>query len=338
MEIPILRADGTVLQEPGYDLLTGIPLSAQEPTFRRWRIRPPSRAEAGQDAGRVWKCVEDFPFATDCAHKAAMAGRPHHSACPLWIPRARSALLIDANVSGCGKSLLADVVSEIVTGREMSRMSQPKDDDECRKRITAMAVAGETLMLLDNLDRMLGNASLDAALTATSWTDRILARQKWPAARRYSPRGTPRATMSSWPPIPPAARSIFAWNRQTRTPRSARDSIIPTCSRWVRQERPRLAVAAVTIPAAYCAAGRPYMNLKPWGSFEAWSDLVRQAIVWTGLPDPGATRKELTTQADREAAALRQLIAGWQEIDPDGAGMTVAASAYEILSAMPAYL
>ena len=66
------------------------------------------------------------------------------------------------------------------------------------------------------------------------------------------------------------------------------------------------------------------MNVRPWGSFEAWSDLVRQAVVWVGLPDPGATRKELATQADREAAALRQLIAGWEEIDPDGAGMTVS--------------
>ena len=62
------------------------------------------------------------------------------------------------------------------------------------------------------------------------------------------------------------------------------------------------------------------MNVRPWGSFEAWTDLVRHAVVWAGLPDPGATRKELTTQADREAAALRQLMAGWEEIDPDGQG------------------
>ena len=56
---------------------------------------------------------------------------------------------------------------------------------------------------------------------------------------------------------------------------------------WVPRQRPRLAIAAVTILAAYCAAGRPNMKLKPWGSFEAWSALIRQAVVWAGSPEPG---------------------------------------------------
>ncbi len=65
------------------------------------------------------------------------------------------------------------------------------------------------------------------------------------------------------------------------------------------------------------------MKLKPWGSFEAWSALIRQAVVWAGSPDPAATRTELTSQADREAVALRQLLAGWEEIDPNRACLTV---------------
>jgi hypothetical protein len=93
---------------------------------------------------------------------------------------------------------------------------------------------------------------------------------------------------------------------------------------WMRQERPRLTAAAVTILAAYCAAGRPDLGLTPWGSFEAWSGLVRQATVWTSQPDPGSTRTELVTHSDREAGALRQLIAGWKELDTTEVGMTVA--------------
>ena len=104
----------------------------------------------------------------------------------------------------------------------------------------------------------------------------------------------------------------------------------PDLLAWVRQERPRLTAAAVTILAGYCAAGRPDMRLTPWGSFEAWSALVRQAVVWIGLPDPGSTRTELTSQADREAVALRQLIAGWEEMDAAGVGMTVAAVLREL--------
>ena len=29
------------------------------------------------------------------------------------------------------------------------------------------------------------------------------------------------------------------------------------------------------------------------GSYEGWSNLVREAVVWCGLPDPGETRQEL---------------------------------------------
>ena len=71
----------------------------------------------------------------------------------------------------------------------------------------------------------------------------------------------------------------------------------PDLLAWVRQERPRLTVAAMTILRGYCVAGRPDMGLTPWRSFEGWSDLVRQSIVWCGLPDPGETRQELAGQA-----------------------------------------
>ena len=321
VEVPILRADGTVLQEPGYDSLTGI-LFQPNVTFPRVADHP-SRAQAEQARDTLLEIVEDFPFATE-AHKAAwlaalitpFARYGFHGPAPLF--------LIDANVRGSGKSLLADVVSEINAGREMSRMSQPKDDDETRKRITAVAVAGETLMLLDNLDRMLGNASLDAALTATSWTDRILGTSEMASGIPLF--ATWYATGNNVVMAADTSRRAVHIRLESpeENPEEREGFHHPDLLRWVRQERPRLAVAAVTILSAYCAAGRPNMGVRPWGSFEAWSDLVRQAIVWAGLPDPGATRKELTSQADREAAALRQLIAGWQEIDPDGAGMTVS--------------
>ena len=104
----------------------------------------------------------------------------------------------------------------------------------------------------------------------------------------------------------------------------------PNLLAWVCQECPRLTAAAVTILAGYVAAGRPDMQLPQWGSFEAWSALVRQAVVWIGLPDPGSTRTELTTQADREAVALRQLIVGWGELDFSGSGMTVGEAPREL--------
>ncbi len=60
--------------------------------------------------------------------------------------------------------------------------------------------------------------------------------------------------------------------------------------------------------------------------------MIRNAIAWVGLPDPGKTREELRAKADSKLEQLQLLIAGWQEADPNGEGMTVNASidlAYE---------
>ena len=210
-------------------------------------------------------------------------------------------------------------------------MSLPQDDDECRKRITALAVAGEPLILIDNIAGPLGSPSLDAALTATSWSDRILGQTAMatgvPLYAVWYATGNNVVLIGDT-----ARRAVHIRLESPLENPEERDDIHHTdLQTWVRQERPRLTTAAVTILAAFCAAGRPPMSLKPWGSFEGWSDLVRQAVVWVGLSDPGATRADLSTQADREAVALRQLLAGWEEIDPAGVGMTVAAVLRELV-------
>ena len=270
-----------------------------------------------------------MPFASE-AHRAAwvaatltpQARFAFHGPAPLF--------LIDANVRGCGKSLLTDCTSEITAGREMARMALPRDDEEFRKRITALAIAAEPLILIDNISGTLGSASLDAALTATSWSDRILGQTAMAS-------GIP--LFATW--YATGNNVILAADTARRTlhirlespeenPEERSGFRHPALLAWIRQERGRLAVAPVTILAAYCAAGRPDMGLRPWGSFEAWSALVRQAVVWVGMPDPAETRVELSRQSDREAAALRQLLAGWEEIDPDGRGMTVAAALNEM--------
>src|SRR5262249_34402488 len=93
---------------------------------------------------------------------------------------------------------------------------------------------------------------------------------------------------------------------------------------YVQAERSRLLVAALANLAAYFRAGRPSMELTPWGSFESWSALVRSAVVWVGLPDPGETRRELATRADLDANALAGMLTGWSELDPFAEGVTTS--------------
>lgn len=315
---PVLRPDGSVLSLPGYDPATGLlfdPQGVSYPTIER-----PSHADAVRAAASLMDLVADFPFA-----------KPDHGAA--WLsylltPLARFAFngpaplfLIDANVRGSGKSLLCDVVALIVTGREMSRMSNPKDDDECRKRITALAIAGDSLCLIDNLIGGLGCASLDAALTGTVWKDRVLGSSEiveLPLLVTWSATGNNVVLLAD------TARRVAHIRLDSRleNPEQRDGFRLPNLKAYVRQHRPKLLADALTILSAFCHAGRPQQKLPTWGSFEGWSDLIRQAVVWCGQPDPGATRTELVEQSDREAIALRELHGGWDEIDPDCVGLT----------------
>lgn len=83
-----------------------------------------------------------------------------------------------------------------------------------------------------------------------------------------------------------------------------------------------MVVSALTILRAYFVAGRPDPHVKPWGSFESWSSLIRGAVIWVGMPDPGDTRQELAERSDLEAAALNGLLDGIQEMAIEG--VTVA--------------
>ncbi len=92
---------------------------------------------------------------------------------------------------------------------------------------------------------------------------------------------------------------------------------------WIRENRPALVADALTICQGYFAAGRPEQALPAMGSFEGWS-LIRQIVVWAGLPDPLTTQIALAEASDLDGAKFRGLIAGVEEIAPGGEWVTTA--------------
>jgi hypothetical protein len=98
----------------------------------------------------------------------------------------------------------------------------------------------------------------------------------------------------------------------------------PNLLAWIGENRGRLLTSALTILSAYCRAGRPSHGLTPYGSFEGWSSLVREAVVWVGLPDPCLTRVKLTESSDTTADTLSQLLAAWRQYDTLGQGVVVS--------------
>ncbi|MBC7855087.1 MAG: hypothetical protein IAF94_16780 [Pirellulaceae bacterium] len=317
---PVFLADGTVLATPGYCQKSGLYLEDGEfPAVPE----SPILDDAKRARDELLEIVCDFPFATE-AHRAA------------WLamaitPSARHAIdgcvplgAFDANIPGSGKSKGADCIGMIHLGRELPRTSAPVTDDEFRKRITATLLAGDPLMLIDNIAGVLGCSSLDAVLTGTTWTDRLLGVSKMT--------GTLQAK-TIW--LATGNNLVFGADLSRRVlhirldskeenPEERHGFRHPQLLPWVRQNRGRLAAAAVTLLRAYHVAGRPSMKLKEWGGFEGWSNLVRNAVVWAGMSDPGETRQEVRQQSDNSAAFIRQLLAAWELADPNGHGLSVS--------------
>lgn len=319
-QTPTLRTDGTVIQTAGYDTQTGI---LYRPNCEFPRVpEHPTQEDAAQAAAELLEVIVDFPFASDSdrsvwlAFELTLLVRPAiDGPCPLFA--------FDANTRGAGKTLLADVAGIIAQGNAMARKAWPCNDEEVRKTITAIALEGLPAVLIDNVASSLGGPSLDAALTGTTWSDRILGKSQttgvlplittWVATGNNlefsadTGRRALAARLES-PEEHPEDRSGFGQ---------------PDLKNWARANRPRLAVAGLKMMQAFFAAGRPDGDLRPWGSFEAWSDLIRGAIVFAGLPDPCQTR-ESVRDADQSSELVRLIHAGVEEADVDRDGLTTA--------------
>ncbi len=121
--------------------------------------------------------LSDFPMQDDADRSAwvsmvlSMIGR---SCIDGYVPL----FAITANIRGAGKSLLVDAATLIAYGRRAARQSFTRDDDEMRKVITSVALAATPSVLFDNVDIQLGGAALDAAITSSTWSDRVLGRSR----------------------------------------------------------------------------------------------------------------------------------------------------------------
>src|SRR5262249_28160198 len=140
VDYPVLRPDGTILSQAGYDPSTAL---LCEPVGQSPVIPDrPTRQDALAAREVLLEVVEDFPFERD-VHKAAWLAA-------LLTPIARFAFsgpaplfLVDANTRGAGKGLLLDCISKIITGERFTIATYTDDEDELRKRITSLVLAGD---------------------------------------------------------------------------------------------------------------------------------------------------------------------------------------------------
>jgi hypothetical protein len=321
LECPTIRPDGSLLLSPGYDRQTGLwlaysgdPLDVDD---------HPSRARCQLAYQELANLVEDFPFAGEpnlaawVASLLSVIGRPAiQGPCPLF--------LFDANVAAAGKSLLADLVAVIVTGRNMPRASYPDREEEMEKVLLSILMSGDRHVLFDNVASggRIGGKALDSALTARTMKGRILGRSEW----------TPElsldcvffATGNNLGVRGDAVRRIIPCRLESPLERPEERSgfVHDDILSYAGNVRASLLTSSLTILRGYYSSGKPQQNIDPMGSYEEWSGLVRSAIMWVSGQDACGPRKAMAADDD-ERNDLVLLLRGWAKLcDMTGRGVT----------------
>ena len=303
---PTLRPDGSILDKPGYDEITGLLYVERQP------VPPipanPSREEARQSLDfLINEVLAGFPFL-----------EPHHRSAAL------SALLsvtvrhtlrhtplhaFTAPKAGSGKSLLANCVALLGTGRPAAVLSLCEDQGEMNKAITSLLMQGDAVVNLDNIERgeALEGREICKAITGETYSGRLLGFNKHPQL----------ASSCLWLATGNALQIAGDMIR-----RVVLCEIDPECERpdereftrdlyeWIPEHRPALVRAALTVLRAYVVAGKPRQPVPPLGGFEDWSNLVRSSLIWLGEADPLAGRAHIE-EADPERSKLKALLLAW---------------------------
>lgn len=308
---PFFRRDGSICSTPGYDPTTGVIYDPPDDQAVDVPDRPTGLdVEAALET--LLDVVRDFPFAAPEHRSAWVAGVLTLAArsairgpCPLF--------LIDAATQGSGKGLLARVTGIIGSGRAPHMTTHTQDESEERKRITTTAIEGRACVLIDNIEGRFGSPTLAAVLTSAEWTDRLLG-----SMRSYS---GPISTV--W--IGTANNASISTDLARRTVHVRLDARVERPERrdgfahaqleeYVLSRRGVLSAAALTLLRGWHCADRPCAELRGWGSYEAWSDVVRQCIAWLRLPDPIETTEALRDDGDAGRDDLVELHRAWRAL------------------------
>lgn len=294
---PFIRPDLSVCTVAGYDVATGV-------YYRPSQKFPPIPAEPTRAQAEAARAIlltpfAEFPFesaaslAVFAAHVLTAAVRVALGTAPV--------IFYSAPMAATGKTLVARMPNLIATGTDPAIRPFTDESEELRKVLYSALLTGDAGLLFDNAPNGIKIRSpiLCGFATAPTYSDRKLGTS--------DSHGVPNRCMVTLTGnnITPcgdlARRSLVCRLDVNAESARGREFAITDLASHVSAHRAELLVAALTIVRAYVVAGQPRVA-QPLDSFESWSRLARDPLVWLGMADPLDTQE---TETDDEVDALR---------------------------------
>jgi putative DNA primase/helicase len=319
IEAPTMLLDGSILDKPGYDRATGLYYDPRNVPEMAPIKAAPTADDALAGLAEIDDVLNEFAFADD---EDAVPGQSQSAAiAAIMAAGVRRVLpmcpafLIDAPGQSNGKTLLADLIATIWTGRGAGATTWAADSAEQRKVITSILMAGDLVVNFDNVAAPVGGPAICAVMTAQeNFKDRLLGSSKMLD-------------------LPTSVLWMFTGNNMTvrddMSTRVLRIRLDAQCERpdlrsfkrsdllgHVKAQRGTLIHAVLTILRAYILAGKPLTDIhgRPFtvsGRFNAFSSLVAAALVWLGRPDPLGSQQAMVSD-DPVREARQSLLGEWR--------------------------
>lgn len=268
---PVMRTDGSVIEQPGFDPATGL-IYLNDKLDRR-QPEPLDDNALLKTLQRIWQPFDLFPFVDDLSRGvffAALLTAVIRAALPT-----APAFLIRAFSPGTGKTLLSECLM-LIAGARPSAMPLPeRDPAEIEKRLFAKLRTGCAGLILDNLSGVIDNAAMCAYLTSAEPEGRILGRSE-------TPRVINRALMVLNGNNVTVGGDTFrriltiTLDANCETPEMREFSFNPKNVINERLDEYRTDLLSVLLTFQR----KRYKTPGSFGSFEEWERLVRQAVCW----------------------------------------------------------
>lgn len=178
-----------------------------------------------------------------------------------------------------------------------------KSEEELEKRLASLVIEGDSMITIDNCDAPLGGDFLCIILTQPVVKPRILGKSQSPECSTGKLFVT--ATGNNLQITGDAARRALLCRLDAKEERPELRVFDVEPITEAKRRRPELVCAALTVLSAYIRAGKPDQGAIPLGSFEEWSRLVRDALLWLGRADPVKTMERIRELTRRKKTCAR---------------------------------
>jgi putative DNA primase/helicase len=310
VRIPILGADWKLNLQPGYGRADKAYYAPNHGPLPAIHDAPSAEDLAAARGLLLEELLGDFPL----VGKADVAG----AVAAMLVPFVRGRIdgptpmhLFDSPQPGTGKTMLADVLAIPALGREPTADTEITSGESLRKWMTAKALAGEPVVLIDNINAKLQGSALASALTKVAWSDRILGTSKMAQGEMRS----------LW--LATGNNVVVSLEMARRIVRCRLDAKMEkpylrvgfrhaNLRAWAKAHREELIGAILTLIQAWLAACRP-AGKAVLGSYESYCATLGGILEVAGIEGFLSNLADDHPQADEETSAWAAFVAGWWE-------------------------